>query len=431
MEFSAVMIFSLKFLIPSFFSMLFRAVGLGHRGFKRVAVGFAVFIAYLLIVPSILINYMGYGEYTHIAGFVMIWSGAAVLIFSSDPPAKTIFLHLIQANLITVISAVCNMVRHLMGWSYFTLLFLLLFVSAATFTAAMRFCKKPIRFMADAIQTDWNTLIATSFMTIALAMIFPIYPARNFESHPIFCTIMMVGIELCFFLYVYVLYRNLRKISELSENTYQQKSLDKTVDAMRAELAAREELLFHAKTSRHDLRHHNALILEYLENGDMVGAKDYLRVYDSCISETALSQYCKNPVANAMLRMYVRMAEAEGIVCTVATEIPDTLPLSEQEICILFGNLLENACNACRKADKSIVRTLSVSATVTEFHLRLEIQNTAAGTVHFDGDGLPIPHRSGSGVGTRSVAKMLADHKDHIKFSQEDGIFAAQVMIHL
>lgn len=419
------------FLIPTVFSMLFRLFGLGHNGQVRIALGFGLFILYLLIVPSVLIDSIGYGEYTHMAAFVMLVGSAVVLVFSSDGPAKTIYLHLLQANMVAAVLTLCNMVRHILKLSYPVLLLMVLIASAFIFWVALRFWAKPLRFMVEAIQTDWETLIEIPVITLTLVMILPIYPTQSFEHYPIYYTAIILGIELCFFLSVYVLYQNLRKINELAEATYRQKILNKSVDAVHTELAVREEFLIHVRDNRHDLRYHNAQLMEYLENGDIESAMSYLKTYDSHISKTNLPQYCQNAVVNALLLMYVRMARAEEISCTVETVIPEALPFSEQEICILFGNLIENACESCKKTEKGISRILTVSAKVEDIHLMIEIKNTAVRTVHFDSHGLPQSDRPGGGIGTRSVAEIIKKHGDMVRFQQMCGIFTVQLMIHL
>lgn len=431
LELTDLHIITFTFLIPTVFSMLFRLIGLGHKGQGRIALGFGVFILYLLIVPSVLIDSMGYGEYTHIAALVMLIGSMTVLIFSSDGPVKTIFLHLIQANMVAAVLVLCNMVWYLLKLNYPALLLLVLFASAFLLWLAVRFWAKPLRFMVDTIQTGWETLIGISAVTLALVMILPTYPAHSFECHPFYYIAIILGIELCFFLSVYVFYSNLHKTSGLIEAACRQKRLNDSVDAMHMELAAREEFLSNVKNSRNDLRYHNAQIMEYLEKGDIESSISYLRTYDASILEPILPQYCQNLIVNAVLHRYVRMAQAEEIFCRIEAVIPEVLPFSEQEICILFGNLLDNACEACRKAEKGVSRILSVSAKVEDAQLLLEIKNTAMKTVLFDDQGLPLPARPGGGIGIKNITEVIKKHGDMIRFQQLYGIFTVQLMIHL
>jgi signal transduction histidine kinase len=424
-------IITFRLLIPTVFSMLFRLIVLGHKGQGRVTLGFGVFILYLLIISSILIDSIGYRNYSYIAALVMVVGSGAVVIFSSYGPAKSIFLHLLQANMVAAVLSLCNMMRCVLKLSRRMELLILLLVSILVLWLALRFWAKPLRSMVDAIRTNWETLIEISAIILVLAMILPVYPAQSFEFHPVYYTAIILGIELCFFLFLYVFYRNLRKIYELVEAAYQQKKWNNCVDTMRAELIAREEFLSTIRLIHHDLRYHNAQLMEYLVNRDMESAISYLRTYDSRISEPSLPHYCQNHIANSLLHRYVRMAREEDISCTIDTIIPEVLPYNEEELCVLLVNLLENACEACRKTEKGISRIITVAAKVEDIHLMLEIRNTAVKTVPFDKGGLPLPDGSGGGIGTRSVAELIKQHGDMVRFLQIHDIFTVQLMIQL
>lgn len=69
----------------------------------------------MLLVPAVLINAIGYGEYTHIAFYVMLVTTLAVLLFTTDPPAKPVFLQLVSEVAVSMLSSVLNMARHLTG----------------------------------------------------------------------------------------------------------------------------------------------------------------------------------------------------------------------------------------------------------------------------------------------------------------------------
>jgi hypothetical protein len=73
-------------------------------------------------------------------------------------------------------------------------------------------------------------------------------------------------------------------------------------ELLQTELVAQESFVNLAKQNRHDMRHHNALLVDYLERGDVNGAREYLLQHDALIVETTLMQYCENVVVNAVIR---------------------------------------------------------------------------------------------------------------------------------
>ncbi len=424
-------IITLLFLIPTVLSMIFRLIGFGYKGKRNLVIGFGIFILYLFMIPPFLTGSLGSSNYLHILVPVMVVGSGTAMIFSSDGAAKTLFLYLVHANLLAVVLSLCNMMRHVLKLNGLFMLLIATSISVLFFWLALRFWAKPLRFMVDEVQTDWETLIEGSIMVLSLVLILPIYPSESFEKHPLYITMIVLGMELCFFLFLFVFYRNLRKIEELSDTAYRQKKWKKCARIVHAELAAREEFLASIQVIRNDLRYHNAQLMEYLENRDIETAVAYIKNYDSQISLPSFPQYCKNRIVNTLLHMYVRLAREENILCKIETTIPEQMPYNDEELCFLFGVLMENAFEYCDKTEKEIFGTLTVSAKTEDSYLKVEISNTAIKKVEFDNRGLPLANWSGGGIGTKIVAEIIAQHGDMVRFLQKNNMFIVQLMIQL
>ena len=91
-------------------------------------------------------------------------------------------------------------------------------------------------------------------------------------------------------------------------------------ELLQTELIAQESFVNLAKQNRHDMRHHNALLMDYLERGDAKGAREYLFQHDALIVKTTLMQYCENVVANAVICRYARRSANGGI--SISAEAP-------------------------------------------------------------------------------------------------------------
>ena len=198
-------------------------------------------------------------------------------------------------------------------------------------------------------------------------------------------------------------------------------------ELLQTELVAQESFVNLAKQNRHDMRHHNALLVDYLDRGDIYGAREYLLQHDSLIAETALMQYCENVVVNAVIRRYARRSANSGISFTAEVNIPEQLPLTAPETGELFGNLLENACEACEKVKYGAYITLSVHT--DNESLRLELRNSVAVQTVFNETGLPLTTKEGGGSGTRSVASIVQRYGGMLRFSQEGDAFVTQIIL--
>lgn len=199
-------------------------------------------------------------------------------------------------------------------------------------------------------------------------------------------------------------------------------------ELLQAELSAQEDFVNLARQTRHDLRHHNALLLDYLNRHDIEGARSYLWQYNETIAKTALGQYCKNPIANAVLRLYGRRAEQNGIAYSVNVQIPTQLSLPAPEVGELLSNLLENACEACERVD-SPDRFTTLNVRMEDCVMILELCNMVSGQTEFDQDGLPVSQKKDGGIGTKSVNSIVQKYGGMLSFKQQNGVFYTRILL--
>ena len=197
---------------------------------------------------------------------------------------------------------------------------------------------------------------------------------------------------------------------------------------LRNELEAEKKFIELARQNRHDLRHHNRLLLEFLDKGDVEGLRSYLCEYDTNLENQSLDMFCENIVANAMIRRTANYAKTFGIDFSCEAHIPAAIPLSDTEICVIFGNLLENAVESCKKCGSEQKPFIKISAKISHQKLYVSVQNSVSGTVAFK-DGLPRTTKANGGLGIRSMQNTLQSHGGMVSFSQEGAEFAAQVIV--
>ena len=194
-----------------------------------------------------------------------------------------------------------------------------------------------------------------------------------------------------------------------------------------SQLAAYEEFFEVSKHHRHDLRHHNQIIMEYLKCGDTVGAEEYLQLHDASLTETAATNYCKNHIANAVLCLYAQKARKEDIIFAANADIPESVAMTPPEFGSLLSNILENALEACRRtsADECFI---TFTAELEEENLKIELQNSVSGKVEIR-DNLPVSTKKNGGVGTKSVLHIVESYHGMLNFSQEGDTFITQIVL--
>lgn len=169
------------------------------------------------------------------------------------------------------------------------------------------------------------------------------------------------------------------------------------------------------------------MLSDYLEREDIAGMREYLSQYISELDATALESYCKNPVADALLRLTARRCRESGVDYTIDAIVPETLPLSGPELTTVLGNILENAWEAAKDCPSSRLR---VTAGKEGARLLMEVENTVDHPVRFE-DELPVTTKPGGGQGLRSVRQTLERHGGMLCCTLRGEVFLTQVMIPL
>lgn len=188
-----------------------------------------------------------------------------------------------------------------------------------------------------------------------------------------------------------------------------------------------QEKITEARRAKHDVRHHIALMQEYLANEDYSSLKEYLDQYGLSLPDDSLVQFCENTAANTVLLYFAQQAKDSGIDYIVKTDIPKEIGISDTDISVLIGNLLENALDACKK-ETAEDRKIIVRASTDGGSLCITADNTYTGTLKYAGDGGFISTKhSGTGLGTRSIKSIVGQYGGVCRFEVRDGMFYASV----
>ncbi|NLU23751.1 MAG: GHKL domain-containing protein [Clostridiales bacterium] len=409
-----------KFSVPGLFSMLFRIFGLGARSKKAAVIGLSVYLAVSIILPLVLIPTVSYDIYKRYCAIVMISANAAVFIISSDSFLKTCFMHFSQSNIVFWIATTFGAARRLLGVSYIALVISMALFCGIFYAVALRYFAKPLRFMADTIRSGWLGLLAVPACTVLAGVAMAVW----FGTQQGYSTVMMIVVtallEISFVMYMRGLYHSLSEITVLARENTRQKLLE-------AELSAYDDYLAAAKQSRHDLHHHNALVLDYLITGHTDEAIQYLRQANGALDEANLTEFSSNFTANAVLRVYSRQTKTKNISFAAFVDIPANLSLTAPELGALLSNLLENAVEACEQVTATS-RYIAVTTQTDENGLRLEVRNSAACTTVFENE-MPVSAKPGGGTGTKSIAHIVRTHGGMLRFKQENAEFITQIIL--
>lgn len=183
------------------------------------------------------------------------------------------------------------------------------------------------------------------------------------------------------------------------------------------ELEAEKAFVERAKAMRHDQRHHDRTVLEYLNEGKIEEAKSYLGEHDRSILSQCLVTWSNNPLVDAQLRITWRSCMSYGIDFSADVRLGEKMGVGDIDFVSVMGNLLENAIQGAMKSESPSV---SVSSRISNDKLLLEIRNT------FSQSG---PHAEGTGLA--SVRHILSQYDGLLTQETCGTMFVSRVIIPL
>ncbi len=217
------------------------------------------------------------------------------------------------------------------------------------------------------------------------------------------------------------------RIVRLSDRKIEMERVLSRQRILEGELEAEKNFVEKAKALRHDQRHHDRMVLEFLEAGRVDEAKKYLGALDESMHSERLMSWCANPLLDAQLRIAWRSCNLKGIDFKIDVQLPKKPSLNDIDFVSVVGNLLENAIEAASKCDSPSV---CIYSKVSNGRLLMEIKNTFSGNVKWSSGRLETT-KDGGGIGLKSVKHILSRHKGLLQQETEGNVFISRVILPL
>jgi signal transduction histidine kinase len=178
---------------------------------------------------------------------------------------------------------------------------------------------------------------------------------------------------------------------------------------------------------RHDMRHNVQMLSQLINNGEISDALSILSQLNDTLENTKPILFCKNPIINSALLVYIHRAQEENIEIISEIDIPKNIPWNNNDMAILFANTLENAINASRNQarDKKEIR---ITTKYFDKKLAIVIENRFDGEVLFSDAGMPISTREGHGIGMNSILSIVSKYNGQVICSHSDNWFTIRFM---
>ena len=208
------------------------------------------------------------------------------------------------------------------------------------------------------------------------------------------------------------------------------KLIEKRVAAFESEILQKyyqetESMYAKMRGWRHDYRHHIQTMKVHAANGEYDEIDRYLDMLDDDLTNVETVIRTGNRMADAILNSKLSLAMEKHIQVKADARIPVTLSVSELDLCIIIGNLLDNAIDACMElpAERRLIR---IYMEMKGNFLYLSLLNTAGGMKKrsfFTTKG------EGHGFGISRIDAIVKKYGGYIKRASEDESFSTEVLL--
>jgi len=179
---------------------------------------------------------------------------------------------------------------------------------------------------------------------------------------------------------------------------------------------------------RHDFRHQLIVISELLDKKNYEQLKEYVQTYVDTNSPE-IKRYVSSAPLNALLSHYETICDSKNIKSDFAFNLPESLPISDTDLCVIFGNLLENAVYACEDANDSIIK---VKAGQTSPNiLAISVSNPYRGVIQSKDGKFMSSRHAGYGQGLESVKLIAEKYNGMLEILDEHHIFTAHILLQI
>ena len=240
-------------------------------------------------------------------------------------------------------------------------------------------------------------------------------------------TYLYIGAGICALIPVFLLFNK----------RYMSKLVERRIAAYQNDLAARhceevENIYKQMRGWRHDYHNHIQVMKAYLAQGQTEEIGNYLGKLDADLISVDTILKTGNVMIDAILNSKISLAQTKKINVNAKAIVPKTLSVQEVDLCVILGNLLDNAIEACERQPDETKRFMRVYIGKHKELLYISVSNSFGGEVKKSGRGYHSTKASAShGFGLVRIDKIIEKYKGFVDRQNEEGVFATEAMLPL
>lgn len=219
--------------------------------------------------------------------------------------------------------------------------------------------------------------------------------------------------------------RYMKKTYEESASQYQNMVLSRQVSEV-------QNIYMTMRGWRHDYHNHLQTLKAHLKLGQPKEAKEYLDTLEKDLDDVNTLMETGNVNLDAILNSKLSLALKGDIEIKYKAEVPAELTVSDIDLCVLIGNLIDNAVEACEKIkDEKNKKFIRLYIGVIKKQLYITIINGTDELVRKLDEEYITAKKGNHGHGLKRINKIVDKYGGYINRKNEPGVFVTEILLPL
>lgn len=285
--------------------------------------------------------------------------------------------------------------------------------------------RRILALVSDKTINQMSLYPVVAFILLISIFVKPFGYFRTFES--VFDTLFFLAF-VC--LGYFLVFAGISSASKTISLQYNYKIIENQVELQRQNYKTLHKSLSQSYAFKHDIRHHISAIGSMIQQHKYKNALEYIEQFNQNQLSKTLSNLCNNFVADSIIKYYISIAITKNIELKTNLNIPDDIGINSLDLCVVLGNCLENAIEACDKLSSGAKKHIELTSKIIGTHVIFVSTNS------FDGKILEIDHvivsskqEPAHGIGLSSIRETVNKYNGNVDIKYTEDTFEIRIIM--
>lgn len=266
-----------------------------------------------------------------------------------------------------------------------------------------------------------NRVSIFSYILFGFYLVFNLYATINYFEKAVWINYILSTV-------VFLLSHNnqlfMKKSYEESVAEYQFKTVQKHVEEV-------QSIYMTMRGWRHDYHNHMQTLKAHLAMKHYDLADEYLNELENDLDRIDFIVKSGNVNLDAILNSKLSLAQEKQIDINCKVSVPEKLKITDIDLCVLLGNLCDNAVESCETMEESEEKFIRLYIGIFKKQLYISVTNSTKELVRkFDHEYI-TNKRGNHGHGLKRIDNIVNKYEGFINRKNEPGVFVTEIMLPL